>query len=126
MNINILNKALQAVEGDRKRDYDHPLWNFLRIALFWNAHLISSGKLKALITPEEVAWLMVGLKQARHMYTPKEDNLIDALGYIVCIEQMNALMRQLGYKEGVHYFEGKSLEIYHTFLETHYEKNSIE
>ena len=118
--MTILDKAKQVTTGDRQRDYDHPLWNFIRIALLWNSHLMSTGKLNKLITPEDVAWMMVNVKQARQIKTSKEDNLVDGAGYLACIEQMNILMHELGYIDGIKSFEGKNIAVYQNFMEKHY------
>ena len=77
---NFLAEVAQLVEGDRQRDYDHPSVNFGRIAQMWSIYL------KKKVTSRDVAWLMVLMKVARDMGTPKRDNLLDAAGYVYCAD----------------------------------------
>lgn len=91
--------------GDRRRDYGHPLLNFLRIALFFNTHLFSKLRTGCFITPLDVAGLMIELKLAREINTHKDDNWVDIIGYTACVEMMDELMKELGYPIGVHTFE---------------------
>jgi hypothetical protein len=91
---------VDAIVTQRRRDYAHPLLNFLRIAIFWNAYL---GDVR--ITPVDVAMLMNLMKIARHMQTPKEDNFVDLIGYTVCVEAMHEMMQRIGYAEGIRAFD---------------------
>lgn len=102
--------AAEITQGDRQRDYSHPLINFLRHAMLLN--VMYTGKLKngVLFTPVDVAMQMVVLKQARQLNTHKDDNWIDTIGYAACVDSMNALMLALGYTEGVEAFSGMSLD----------------
>ena len=43
-------------------------------------------KLNAQLTAVEVGLMMAALKLRRHAHKPKDDNLIDAHGYLDCIE----------------------------------------
>ncbi len=72
----ILDEAARITAGPRERDYDHPLPNHERIARLWNAHLANRGY-DVHLTPEDVVWMMINLKQAREVFTPKRDNLTD-------------------------------------------------
>ena len=89
----ILTEALEATSGDRRRDYDHALPNHQRIAFYWNAHLRAIGVLgkNAEISPADVAMLMILLKVARQVKTPKRDNLIDIAGYARCVAQIEEM-----------------------------------
>ncbi len=86
--MTILDEAAVLTAGDRQRDYDHPLPNHQRIARLWNAHLANRKEPHGPITPENVAEMMILLKVARQVFTPKRDNLIDICGYARCLEQM--------------------------------------
>lgn len=46
------------------------------------------SKLKegAVLTPEDVALFMVGLKLAREVNKHKRDSLVDAIGYLKCLD----------------------------------------
>lgn len=43
-------------------------------------------KLKEQLTPVEVGLMMAALKLRRHAHRAKDDNLVDAHGYLTCIE----------------------------------------
>lgn len=83
---NILKKAEQTV-FQRQGTYDKPEDNFTRIADLWNAY-IKGRPNKDPLTPKDVALMMVLLKISRELYQHKEDNLIDAAGYIQCAENV--------------------------------------
>lgn len=79
----------------RRDNYDNPLPNFLRIALYWSVWD------EAINTPLDVAFKMDLMKSAREQHSHKDDNLIDKGGYALsCYEQMDAKMHELGYVLG--------------------------
>jgi len=80
----ILTEAIEVSGESRQRDYGHPLINHERIAAFWNVQI--ANKLKAPIEPREVALMMIALKLAREVNTPKRDNLVDIVGYVNCVD----------------------------------------
>lgn len=86
----ILEEANEIAGESRSRDYGHPFQNHQRIADIWNVQL--GPKLKAPITPREVALMMVGLKLAREVNSPKRDNLVDAAGYIKCVDMIDKVI----------------------------------
>lgn len=53
----------------------------------WNAYLYGRG-MQASLTPEDVSWLIILLKIARNIATPKRDNLVDTAGYARVIQMM--------------------------------------
>lgn len=83
----ILQEADAVAGQDRSRDYGHPLPNHERIAAIWNVQI--GPKLNSPITAREVALMMIGLKLAREVNTPKRDNLIDAAGYVKCVDMID-------------------------------------
>lgn len=85
----LIDHALEITSGDRRRDYGRPLINHLRIALQWSNYLGVD------ITPEKVVWMMIGLKQAREAHTPKFDNLLDTVGYALCLDDMYAQLIEI-------------------------------
>lgn len=87
--MNILQEAEALTDGPRQRDYDHPLPNHQRIANLWNAYAECRKDRHAPLSPEDVATMMILLKIARHVYTPKRDNLVDICGYARCLERMD-------------------------------------
>ena len=80
--ISALDKARAIVNGDREESYGHPRDNFDRIARIWSVILGID------VTPEQVGWCMVGLKAARDVNRPHVDNIVDAIGYLACIERI--------------------------------------
>jgi hypothetical protein len=82
--MNILEEANQIAGDNRQRDYGHPKINHDRIAAIWNVQL--GNKLKEPIAAREVALMMIGVKLAREVNTPKRDNLLDIAGYVRCID----------------------------------------
>jgi hypothetical protein len=87
--VEMLEETLKIVQGDRLESYGDPLTNHENIAGFWNWFL--SKKLKADITPREVALMMVLVKVAREKHTSKHDNPVDIAGYAYVIQQMEYL-----------------------------------
>ena len=83
----ILQEADEIAGESRSRDYGHPKENHERIAGIWNGLL--SGILKRPLTAREAALMMIGLKLAREINTPKRDNLVDICGYVKCIEMID-------------------------------------
>ena len=77
-------KAAQLVLGDRNADYGSPHPDFAGIALMWSGLL--NTKLTAHLTAVEVGLMMTALKLRRHAHKPKDDNLVNAHGYLDCIE----------------------------------------
>jgi len=77
-------KAADLVLGSRNADYGSPHPDFAGIALMWSGLL--NTKLKEQLTAVEVGLMMTALKLRRHAHKPKDDNLVDAHGYLTCIE----------------------------------------
>lgn len=86
----ILKEADEIAGADRSRDYGHPYDNHRRIAEIWSVQL--EQILKRPILPREVALLMIGLKLAREINSPKRDNLVDAAGYVKCVAMIDELI----------------------------------
>lgn len=87
-----IDTANEITSGDRPRDYGHPLTNFLRICLLWS---VQSGKV---VTLSDFVNYMILMKSARNMHTMKEDNYIDTVGYIKCLEDCYERAKILGYE----------------------------
>lgn len=76
----LLFEAADTVEGPRNIDYGHPADDFDRAALIW------SGILGVDVNARQVAMCMVGVKLARQVHAPKRDNVVDAIGYLLCLD----------------------------------------
>ncbi len=80
---NFSEAALDLILGDRNEAYGNPREDFEGIALMWTG--LINAKLHRDITAEDVARMMVALKLRRDSHRPKDDNLIDAHGYLHCL-----------------------------------------
>ena len=85
----ILQEAQRLVHGDRGGDYGHPLDDFNKTALIWQA--ILGGKMKPgeKIEPEDIALCMVGVKISREVNKPKRDNRVDGAGYFETLNMVH-------------------------------------
>ena len=80
--LSILEEANDLIHGDRAAAYGSATDNFRRIATGWKTILDTT------ITPEQVGLCMAWLKIARQVGKPNRDNLIDAAGYLGCVEKV--------------------------------------
>lgn len=71
-----------------RSEYGHPADNFDRIARIWTAFLENILQENASITPEQVGWMMVGVKMSREAHAIKPDNLDDSIGYLRCVQMI--------------------------------------
>ena len=86
--MSVIDKAKQIIDGDREQTYGKADVNLNRIADLWNAYVRGRFGSSPLFTAQDVCWMMVLLKAARQMNADKEDNLVDAIGYIALIEKI--------------------------------------
>ena len=78
----VLLEAHNLIYGEREADYGSVTDNFARIAAGWQVILGTT------VTPEQVGPAMAWLKIARQVGKPKRDNLVDAAGYIGCVDKI--------------------------------------
>lgn len=88
MSISILDEAMHATAGDRRRDYDRASANHQRIAGVWNWYVSARPDPLAPLTPLDCAQMMILLKVARAAHHPKRDNFVDIAGYAKCASQI--------------------------------------
>jgi hypothetical protein len=81
----ILAKAGELINGDRKEDYGDAYLNHMRIAEFWNNYLDHEIKL----TPTDVAMMMMLVKIARCIHSYKDDSFVDICGYAALAGEMS-------------------------------------
>lgn len=91
----ILNEAINLINGDRNNDYGDPVDDFQTTADFWQVYLsrtmTARGELN--LRPHDVAVMMMLLKVARISWTPqKKDHWADIAGYDGC--GWDCVMRQ--------------------------------
>ncbi len=70
-------RAIGLVYGERNDDYGHPADDYGRTAALWSA-LIGHE-----ITAYQAALMMVLVKLSREMNAHKDDNMVDAHGYLL-------------------------------------------
>lgn len=85
----ILIRADALINGDRRRDYGHPLENFSRVAEYWSAYLTTRGGPPRPLTAEDVAHMMIMLKIARGAQGYNDDTYMDIAGYAGCVEAIH-------------------------------------
>lgn len=79
---NVLQQANTLIYGDRQKAYGSVSTNFTNIAKGWSVILGTE------VSAEQVGLCMAWLKIARQVNKPNIDNLIDAAGYVGCVEKV--------------------------------------
>lgn len=75
----ILNKALEAVNGTRRENYGSVEDSFAAIAAYWSTYLNKN------VLPKDVANMMILMKVARVTGVPgNADTYVDIAGYAAC------------------------------------------
>ena len=74
----VLDEAKRLVQGNRGASYGHPIEDFSRTALIWQAILGVE------VTPEQVALCMIGVKLSRLVQSANHhDSQVDIAGYVL-------------------------------------------
>lgn len=85
----ILEEAIRITSGARRGSYGHPENNFARIAGLWNAYLNGKPDGPMPITSQDTALMMVLLKVARLLESPRHrDSVVDIAGYAATVEML--------------------------------------
>lgn len=90
MGEEVLEEALNIINGHRQDDYGSPEDSFQNIANYWNAYFEQiADKREDGLTPEDVAMMMILFKIARlgHGYT--RDSVVDICGYAAIYAAMH-------------------------------------
>ena len=74
----ILQTACDLINGDRAKEYRDAYLNHARIAALWTTYVRSKPDD---LTHVDVAMMMVLMKVARSIETPKDDSFVDIAGY---------------------------------------------
>tara|TARA_Y100000401_G_scaffold59776_1_gene47445 strand:- start:581 stop:856 length:276 start_codon:yes stop_codon:yes gene_type:complete len=81
----ILQTACDLINGDRAKEYGDAYLNHARIAALWTTYVRSKPDD---LTPIDVAMMLVLMKVARSIETPKDDSFIDIAGYAALAGEM--------------------------------------
>lgn len=85
----LLHRAEELINGQRQADYGDKLQNFSQIAMFFQAVLAPKLNPNAVITAEDVALCMIGVKMARLSKSPDHtDSVLDIAGYAGCYDML--------------------------------------
>lgn len=83
-----LDQAKEIIEGDREQTYGHPSKNLTNIAGMWSIYLSAKLDAEIVVDAEDVSWLMCCMKTCRQAHKRKQDNIVDALGYLALIDRL--------------------------------------
>lgn len=87
--IAIADEAKRIVAGARRSAYGTPENNFERIARFWQAYFVNTGR-DVTVTAADVSPLMRLMKEARLCETPAHrDSFVDLIGYTLTGAEVN-------------------------------------
>jgi hypothetical protein len=84
--VSFADAAKKLVYGDRNKAYGSPRKDYTRTSAVWSGLLVHKLKPGEVITCEDALVMMVALKLCREMNMHKDDNVIDAHGYLECLE----------------------------------------
>lgn len=91
----MLHKAEALINGQRQADYGDKLQNFSQIAMIWQGLLATKLGSAEVITAEDVALCMIGVKMARLAKTPDHaDSVLDIAGYAGCYDKLQEERRR--------------------------------
>lgn len=92
----ILTEAHEIIHGDRERTYGTPGRNLENIAELWRVFIDRKHGVALSIQIEDVAMMMVLVKVARLIHSPRHrDSLIDVAGYVGLIDRIDSFEKAL-------------------------------
>jgi hypothetical protein len=81
----LLDKAIEIIEGARQEHYGTPEDNFARIAEYWQTYLRQLNTGEIYVAAHDVAAMMVLMKVARLVSDYRhDDSWLDIAGYAAC------------------------------------------
>lgn len=83
-----LDIAKEIIYGDREQTYGHPSKNLEKIAQLWTLYFHQKYGAEVIVSMEDVCWMMNLLKMSRQMNQAKQDNVVDAIGYLALIDRL--------------------------------------
>jgi hypothetical protein len=81
-----LDVAKGLVHGDRNKDYAHPHVDYSCTAALWRALIKRRYGVDVALEHDFACLMMVAVKLSRESGKHKQDNLIDAAGYVECAD----------------------------------------
>jgi hypothetical protein len=81
-----MHEAWRLTHSDRRNAYGTPAVVFAGYAKMWSGLL--AKKLTSDLTASDVALMMTALKLAREANHPGQDNVVDAHGYLILLEEI--------------------------------------
>lgn len=88
----LVDEARKITSGARRLAYGTPENNFARIAAFWQAYMVNTGRADANITAADVSPMMRLMKEARLCATPDHlDSFVDMIGYTLTGAEINGV-----------------------------------
>ena len=101
-NNRILDEAAAIVNGEKQQQYGHPSVHFARVAAGWET-IFADG----VFDEERIALAMVWFKMCRQLQTNKQDNIIDAIGYLLTVDMCASSKAEL--TQALHAIDRQSL-----------------
>jgi hypothetical protein len=86
--MNAIDLAKEIIYGDREETYGHPSKNLVAISQLWTIYLHQKYGVNVIVNAEDVCWMMNLLKMTRQMNKEKQDNVVDAIGYLALIDRL--------------------------------------
>lgn len=83
--LEFINKASEIITGERAEQYGDATTSFQNIADFWSVYLSRIMGSGVMITPRNVADMMILLKISRTAMDFHEDSYIDIIGYAALV-----------------------------------------
>lgn len=91
--MTIEEEARKIVQGERQSAYGSPEDSFSAIAGLWNGYFAARRGCHDL-SAEDVANMMILLKVARNMRSCKRDNVVDVIGYAMCLARLQGIEQE--------------------------------
>jgi len=90
----LLNEARDIVAGPRAESYGPAEEGFLTIANLWQDYLYVAVGTDGIISPQDVAHMLILMKIARQAHSHKRDNLVDIAGYAALSQRISAKYKE--------------------------------
>ena len=91
----LLNEARDIVAGPRAESYGPAEESFLTIANLWQDYLYVAVGTEGIVSPQDVAHMLILMKVARQAHSHKRDNLVDIAGYAALSQRISAKRKEL-------------------------------